>query len=206
MFTKFRMSVTLYSTLLLVVTLQSCYCHIQQCCAPCDDFHQVHKNINSMFDNLSTLDECESYEFRTTPTSGTYDECRIMCLEMSGDLIQHNLGPQGKQYHPEIRKYVEANIENKFFWMGFHDKEENGVFRLLNGTLYDPTNENPDHLYNWDVATKQPTLEADQTCGCIYRFKDHDTFGMHDCGCTIVNPYDDVMYYGLCEIKNNKCL
>ena len=90
--------------------------------------------------------------------------------------------------------------------MGFHDKEEIGVFRLINGTLYDPTNENPDHLYNWDVAVNQPTLEADQRCGCIHRAKDHDTFGMHDCNCSIVNPYDKIKYYGLCEIKLNSCL
>ena len=47
--------------------------------------------------------------------------------------------------------------------MGFHDKEEIGAFRLINGTLYDPTNENPDHLYNWQLNNQrlEPSKDAD---------------------------------------------
>ena len=34
--------------------------------------------------------------------------------------------------------------------MGVHDREEDRVFRFLNGTIYDPSNKDEDHLYHWD--------------------------------------------------------
>ena len=50
----------------------------------------------------------------------------------------------------EIRTFVGESIANKYFWIGVHDREEDRVFRFLNGTIYDPSNKEEDHLYHWD--------------------------------------------------------
>ena len=52
--------------------------------------------------------------------------------------------------HREIRSFVEESISQKYFWVGVHDREEDRVFRFLNGTIYDPSNKDEDHLYHWD--------------------------------------------------------
>ena len=53
-------------------------------------------------------------------------------------------------YHREIRSFVKESISQKFFWVGVHNREEDTVFRFLNGTTYDPSNKDEDHLYHWD--------------------------------------------------------
>ena len=39
------------------------------------------------------------YEFRITPEEGNFNYARQQCFNMGGDLIQVNLGPEGKAYH-----------------------------------------------------------------------------------------------------------
>ena len=47
------------------------------------------------------------------------------------------------------------SISEKFFWVGVHDREEDRVFRFLNGTIYDPSNKDEDHLYHWDEGIQK---------------------------------------------------
>ena len=60
---------------------------------------QFKKKTVKLTGSLSTLDDCKGYEFRITPKPAGFDESRVMCLQMGGDLIMHNLGPEGGQYH-----------------------------------------------------------------------------------------------------------
>ena len=39
------------------------------------------------------------YEFRLTPRSSNFDTARHQCVQMGGDLITVNMGPQGQKYH-----------------------------------------------------------------------------------------------------------
>ena len=41
-----------------------------------------------------------NYTFEITPNHGNYDECRLMCLKLGGDLIYKNFGSEGKHYWP----------------------------------------------------------------------------------------------------------
>ena len=40
-----------------------------------------------------------TYTFRITPVSGSFEEVRLQCNDMNGELIYKNLGPEGKYYH-----------------------------------------------------------------------------------------------------------
>ena len=40
-----------------------------------------------------------SYSFRLTPTPGSFEKSRLLCNEMGGDLIFHNLDHQGSSRH-----------------------------------------------------------------------------------------------------------
>ena len=57
------------------------------------------------------MDDCEGYEFRITGKPAGFDESRVMCLEMGGDLIMHNLGPEGSQYHQYAIKIISRVIK-----------------------------------------------------------------------------------------------
>ena len=47
-----------------------------------------------------------SYSFRLTPTPGSFEKSRLLCNEMGGDLITHNLDHQGLSRH----EYVLLNL------------------------------------------------------------------------------------------------
>jgi len=188
-----------------VVFISQVHCHGQQCCTSCDNFHLLNQQFNSMLGSLSTLDDCKGYEFRITPKPAGFDESRVMCLQMGGDLIMHNLGPEGGQYHEEIRTFVAESISEKFFWVGVHDREEDRVFRFLNGTIYDPSNKEEDHLYHWDED--QPK-GPNQHCVAIWYEPGRPSISLHDYTCAqSISPEHtgSKAMHGLCEIKKNLC-
>ena len=44
-----------------------------------------------------------TYEFQVTPSRGNYWQCREECLLMEGDLLYHNFGAEGSQYHKFVQ-------------------------------------------------------------------------------------------------------
>ena len=54
--------------------------------------------------------------FAVTPNKGTYWETRQECFSMGGDLggrgdlIMHNLGGRGEQYHTYVKNHTRAEI------------------------------------------------------------------------------------------------
>jgi len=170
----------------------------------CDDLESIHSEIQ---------DNYVSYSFRITPTPGNFEKSRLLCNEMGGDLITHNLDHQGSSRHDEIRRLVEKNINDKHLWIGMNDRGQDGDFRLTNGTSYDATDMSELALYRWHYG--QPDNDQhvsdisgiDEDCVHIIRGFSDGEISLNDYPCNMDYWHDDASqkFYGLCEIITYKC-
>ena len=82
------------------------------------------------------------------------------------------------------------------YWVGVTDIEHDGIFNLLDGRKYDPSDLSEPHLYYWDPT--EPDYYYDNLCVeiCLDVFSRR---GLADVNC-FSKEIEDVPRLGLCEI------
>ena len=84
-------------------------------------------------------------------------------------------------------------------WVGLSDHGKEGVFRMMNGTKYDPSDKSVSALYYWEGS--EPN--NGRTANCVQYW--HINNGFADSFCHY-EEYEDRYFHGLCEIKSYNCL
>ena len=96
-----------------------------------------------------------------------------------------------------------VNQSSHNLWIGLIDQGKEGVYRLVNGTLYDAFDKSKAALYYWEG--NEPNNKDNQDCAHFW----HTTGGLGDDGCndyTNLDGKDGRDVHGLCEIKSYNCL
>merc|ERR1712002_267705 len=139
------------------------------------------------------------WKFQITTNRGGWFEVREQCNDLGGDLIYHNLGPEGEQYHEEIRDMVSGSPYH--LWVGLSDLGKEGSFRLMNGTSYDAGDRSVKALYYWE--RNEPN--GGDIDNCVHYYRNIDGFADTPCD-TYVFSSEGIDFHGLCEIKSYNCL
>merc|ERR1712002_420924 len=149
---------------------------------------EAYKKEHAYTDSKDMFDA--KYEFQITHEKGNFDFARQQCVNMGGDLITTNLGPEGEQYHKQIRDLLRHR--NVKAWIGISDRAKEGIWRFqTNMQRFDHTHHG--NVFEWYRG--EPNNAGNQDCA--YVGYQHWS-SLDDGRC-------DYNFYGLCEIKIVDC-
>lgn len=139
------------------------------------------------------IDDCTEHTFKATNKGLSFDEARGACFEMGGDLITTNIGPEGLEYHHEIRRLASRY---SCMWVGYTDRNKEGTWRFLDGKPYNAGDRSQNAASYWQRGEPNNS-GGNEDCAMIW----HHGTQMNDgqCGHSC---------HGLCEIPvcKSKCL
>jgi len=132
------------------------------------------------------------YEFKITPTKETFDNARILCKSIQGDLITTNLKHEGDKYHDAISNTLRFAGPRGRIWVGVTDRggpQESWRYVTDNSTfVIDETQ------YSWVGRNHERHSNGSQHCVTMHPAPAgrKGILGKQDCS---------TMQRGLCEIK-----
>ena len=101
-------------------------------------------------------------------------------------------------------RVVESLLQShsdKFFWTGFDDKLEEGTFRMLNSSVFDPNAIEDNSLYKWGWS--QPNNNNDNE-HCVIIDTQTMPYVLNDFNCDAA-IFFEYKIFGLCEIPRFTC-
>jgi len=159
----------------------------------CDkrEFEALRLKVNKLEDQLEKLSleamRKPLYSFKITSTTANFHDAREMCRNMGGDLLNKNLGVEGKQYHQIIGEAVASHAASEF-WIGVSDVEDEGIYKSVTGEIFDFTFLS-NNIWHWGIG--QPD-DAGGNEDCIHFWR-NDGGTVNDRPCTYLN-------HAICEI------
>lgn len=120
-----------------------------------------------------------TYEIRKTPRRGNFEQCRQMCVDMGGELLQNTIKKSisGTKYLAKINALVDTA-----FYVGLTDEQEEEVWRFLDGSIL----QTDDCIFRWFWHAHKNS----RTHNCIDLYTNHL---INDISCSAER-------FGLCEI------
>lgn len=152
--------------------------------------------VGSLRQNLSTLATTligagrrGRYEIRLTTAKLSFQDARLDCVRMGGDLLQRCLRRyiDGDTYASQVEAVFRSQTGPK--WVGLSDRDEEGRWTYLDGSLFygHRAAGRDDILYYW--APGQP--QSSEDCGGV---RDDNPIKLHDFSCSD-------RFHGICEIS-----
>lgn len=146
--------------------------------------------------DMSSEGVCVGESTFTVTSKLSFDAARAKCVELGGDLLQNNFGPDGTRYHNEIRQiasdYTVAGSTKDLVWIGYTDLESEGTWKFLNGDLYDANNRGQSSVLYWTSPGEPSNSGGNEHCAAIAYWS--GTLYLNDDVCSKA-------FRGLCEIK-----
>jgi len=125
--------------------------------------------------------------FTLTPRTGSFDEVRQMCQNGGGELATSPFESRGVRFREKIFSLVDGQSTG-YFWVGIHDRREEGHFEFINGRTFDGDD---------------TSLTVTWRSGEPNNYK-----GVEDCAVfekglkTLNDGVCEASFYGICEIKD----
>lgn len=131
-----------------------------------------------------------SYELMRTPRAGTFEEARLMCMELGGRLLQRTLiKTEGKSYRGVMKTLIPTKTQpNDRCWIGMHDRTVEGRWEFLDFT----DDSTSDLVVAWYPANPN-NAGGNEHCGEILNYQSR-SISINDIPCTS-------RFYGCCEVK-----
>ena len=147
-------------------------------------FILLEKTVEELQNTLSCLTNMMKYNYKVSPTKLSWQAGRDYCLSIGRDLALHGI----KDFSNRVRIAKQTGQPNSNFWVGFNDKEVDGQWIGVDGSVL------PSSEIHWDRG--QPNNSGgNEDCGDIRRSMGWKS---NDFSC-------DRLQYALCELPMHTC-
>jgi len=155
----------------------------------------VFNPVTNLCDYPANVPSCGCYTFDITPAYADYPSSQQACKDLfGGQLVSNNLGKDGKNYHDEIRKIVESNLD-KNFWVGLSDEKTEGKWLFASNEQEVNFDE---MIFKWRGGQPDNSGNVEN---CAHTW---EKIEMNDVACNGASAWGKYNY-GLCEIKADYC-